>query len=122
MRVLFDTYVTLDLLLDRAPFAHTAASLIARVESGNLVGYIGATTVTTIHYLATQSLSRRQSRRHLGTLLDLSTSHRSTNPSFGRFSPPLSATTRTLSFTQLPSPSTPSVSSHETSETFAVPT
>ena len=71
MRTLFDTNVVLDLLLDRAPFADAAASLIARVESGDLAGYIGATTVTTIHYLASQALGRARSRRHLEMLLDL---------------------------------------------------
>lgn len=71
MRTLFDTNVVLDLLLDRDPFADAAASLITRVESGDLVGYIGATTVTTIHYLASQARGRTRSRRHLEMLLDL---------------------------------------------------
>ena len=71
MRVLFDTNVVLDLLLDHDPFADAAESLIARVESGDLDGYIGATTVTTIHYLASQALGRTRSRRHLEMLLDL---------------------------------------------------
>ena len=71
MRTLFDTNIVLDLLLDRDPFADAAASLIARVESGDLTGYIGATTVTTIHYLASQALGPTRSRRHLEMLLDL---------------------------------------------------
>ena len=71
MRVLFDTNVVLDLLLDREPFADAAASLFARVESGDITGFIGATTVTTIHYLASQAHGPNRSRRHLEKLLDL---------------------------------------------------
>ena len=71
MRVLFDTNVVLDLLLDREPFSDAAASMFARVESGDITGFIGATTVTTIHYLASQALGPNRSRRHLEKLLDL---------------------------------------------------
>lgn len=55
MRVLFDTNLVLDLLLDRKPHSGPAAGLFARVESGELSGHIGATTVTTIHYLAAKA-------------------------------------------------------------------
>ena len=58
MNVLFDTNVVLDALLDREPWAEAAAALFDRVESGGLIGHLGATTVTTIHYIA---------RRNVGT-------------------------------------------------------
>ncbi|MBI2569949.1 MAG: PIN domain-containing protein [Candidatus Schekmanbacteria bacterium] len=51
MIVLFDTNVVLDVLLDREPYSKIAARLIGRVERGELSGLIGATTLTTIHYL-----------------------------------------------------------------------
>ncbi len=56
MNVLFDTNVVLDALLDREPWAETAVALFDRVESGGLVGYLGATTVTTIHYIARRNI------------------------------------------------------------------
>ncbi len=52
MNVLFDTNVVLDALLDREPWAEAAIALFDRVESGGLIGHLGATTVTTIHYIA----------------------------------------------------------------------
>jgi predicted nucleic acid-binding protein len=52
VNVLFDTNVVLDALLDREPWFEAAVALFDRVESGNLVGHLGATTVTTIHYIA----------------------------------------------------------------------
>lgn len=51
MRVLFDTNVVLDVLLDRRPFSAVAAQLVARVERGEIEGLLGATTLTTIHYI-----------------------------------------------------------------------
>lgn len=51
MRVLFDTNVLLDAVLDRELFVVDAAFLLEAVESGQLVGFIAATTVADIHYL-----------------------------------------------------------------------
>ena len=62
MRVLLDTNVVLDLLLDRDPWSKTAAKLFSRVESGTLDGYLGATTVTTIYYLATKAVGAKTAR------------------------------------------------------------
>src|SRR5829696_2224242 len=59
MNVLFDTDVVLDALLDREPWAEPAVGLFDRVEAGGLIGHLGATTVTTIHYIA---------RRNVGTV------------------------------------------------------
>ena len=71
MRVLFDTNVVLDVLLDRAPHAEPAAVLLAQVETGEITGYICATTVTTIHYLAGKASGTGQAKKHVGRLLSL---------------------------------------------------
>lgn len=71
MKVLFDTNVVLDLILDRAPFANDAAKLFADVEHGKILGLLGATTVTTIHYLVTKSLGPTKSVRVVEDLLHL---------------------------------------------------
>ena len=54
MKILFDTNVILDLLLDRAPFSQAAGKLLSAVELGEVGGCVCATTMTTIHYLATK--------------------------------------------------------------------
>lgn len=56
MNVLFDTNVVLDALLDRAPWSSAAVVLFDRVELGDLVGHLGATTITTIHYIARRNV------------------------------------------------------------------
>ena len=55
MKVLFDTNVVLDALLDRDPWAEAALVLFAKVESGELVGHLGATTLTTVYYIASRN-------------------------------------------------------------------
>lgn len=71
MRVLFDTNVVLDLLLGREPHAAIAALLVSRVESGDLRGLLGATTITTIHYLLSKAAGRERAAVHIATLLDI---------------------------------------------------
>ena len=71
MNVLFDTNVVLDVMLDRAPFADTAAQLFSKVEVGEIAGFLGATTVTTIHYLAAKVVGASQARIEIGKLFRL---------------------------------------------------
>ena len=71
MRVLFDTNVVLDVLLNRQPHAGAAIQLFEQVAQRRLQGLLGATTVTTIHYLAEKAVGRKQARGHLETLLGL---------------------------------------------------
>ena len=69
MRILFDTNIVLDLLLDRAPFADAAAELFSKVEEGSIVGYLCGTTVTTIHYLTTKAVGSARAQEEVGKLL-----------------------------------------------------
>jgi predicted nucleic acid-binding protein len=71
LRVLFDTNVVLDLLLDRAPFVEASEQILSRVEAGELSGYLCATTVTTIHYLAAKALGARRALAEVRKLLAL---------------------------------------------------
>ena len=71
MRVLFDTNVILDVLLARAPHLGPATALLDRVAAKRLDGLLGATTLTTIHYLATKAVGSGPAQRHLRTLLGL---------------------------------------------------
>ncbi|WP_066382122.1 PIN domain-containing protein [Anabaena sp. CA = ATCC 33047] len=57
MRVLIDTNIVLDYLLEREPFFQDAEALFNKIGSGQVIGYVSATTVTDIFYIA-----RRQTR------------------------------------------------------------
>lgn len=59
MRVLVDTDILLDFLLQREPFFQNADLLFRAIDSGGIVGYITATTLTDIFYIA---------RRHTGNI------------------------------------------------------
>lgn len=69
MRVLFDTNVVLDVLLARKPHAEFAARLMVLVDDRSIVGLICATTVTTIHYLATKAVGARRADTHARGLM-----------------------------------------------------
>ena len=71
MRVLFDTNVILDVLLNRKPFHDSAAPLFAKVEHGDLTGVLGATTLTTIHYLMAKALGKAVARTTVRKLIKL---------------------------------------------------
>ncbi|MDA8419422.1 MAG: PIN domain-containing protein [Desulfobacteraceae bacterium] len=71
MNILFDTNVILDVLLDREPFSTDASLLLSKVEQSEIIGLMCATTVTTIHYLATKALGRQAASHHLQSLLSL---------------------------------------------------
>jgi len=63
--------VVLDLLLDRDPFAESASGLFSRVEAGEIVGCLCATTVTTIHYLASKAVGAKQAHLAIRELLSI---------------------------------------------------
>ncbi|CAD5989472.1 Putative nucleic acid-binding protein [Planktothrix tepida] len=51
MRVLIDTNVVLDFLQEREPFVEDAAQLFAKIDAGELEGFISALTITNIYYI-----------------------------------------------------------------------
>lgn len=71
MKVLFDTNVILDLLLDRSEFVDDASVLISKVDTNEIDGFLCATTITTIHYLLEKSLNTTQAAKHIKTLLNI---------------------------------------------------
>jgi len=71
MRVLFDTNVILDVLLDRKPFSKPASNLLSKVEKGEITGVICATTVTTIYYLVSKALNREKADECIDLLLNI---------------------------------------------------
>ena len=71
MKVLFDTNVILDLMLDRAPFAEEAERVLSLAEGGEVQGFVGATSITTIYYLATKVLGEQAARSATHKLLTI---------------------------------------------------
>ena len=52
MNVLIDTNIILDFLLQREPFFLDADQLFQKIDAGDVVGYVTATTLTDIFYIA----------------------------------------------------------------------
>jgi len=71
VRVVFDTNVVLDVLMDREPHVGAAARLFALVDGGRIDGMLCATTVTTVHHIATKVLGNRRGRAPIADLLEL---------------------------------------------------
>jgi len=69
LRVLFDTSVLLDVLLEREPCVQAATRLVALVDNGRIEGSICATAVTTLYYLGARDLGRRRAHEQVRTLL-----------------------------------------------------
>ncbi len=71
MKLVIDTNVVLDLLLNRAPFADAAAAVFTQIEQGLHTACICATTLTTIHYLTYKTVGDKPARQLIGQLLRL---------------------------------------------------
>ena len=71
MRVLFDTNIVLDVLLDRVPFSKAAVQLFAHVEHDEITGYLCGTTVTTVYYLARKVVGASKAEKEIRKLLRL---------------------------------------------------
>ena len=68
-RILFDTNVVLDVLLDRQPYVEASAAAWAAVETGVSEGMLAAHAVTTIHYLVRKEMGTIKARRIVSALL-----------------------------------------------------
>lgn len=71
MKILLDTNIVLDVLMDRMPFADTATDLFSKVEDGTIIGYLCGTTITTIFYLAAKAVGAPRAREEIKKLLSL---------------------------------------------------
>ncbi len=69
--VLVDANVTLDVLAKRESHYAASAAVWALVEQGEIEGLLAAHTVTTLHYLVTKHLDRRQANLTITKLLQV---------------------------------------------------
>jgi predicted nucleic acid-binding protein len=68
-RILFDTNIVLDVLLDRAPHVAASSTLWAAVEAGIVEGMLAAHAVTTIHYLIRKQHGEAKAKRTISSIL-----------------------------------------------------
>ena len=69
MRILFDTNILLDVLLNRKEFVLHSANIVGMVECNQIDGYLSATTITTLDYLISKTKSRKQAKIEIKKLL-----------------------------------------------------
>jgi predicted nucleic acid-binding protein len=69
VKILIDTNIVLDLLLEREPFIDNAIALFEQIEQGNLEGYIAATTITNIFYIIRKTEGREVALAAINRLL-----------------------------------------------------
>jgi len=66
---LIDLNVLLDVLQKREPFYETSAYLLASVETGQVIGYVAAHSITTLFYLINKDRSAAEARATITNLL-----------------------------------------------------
>jgi predicted nucleic acid-binding protein len=69
IQVLIDTNIILDVLFDRQPFVEDAVKLWQLVEAKRIIGYLTATTLTNIFYIARKQLGAERVREIIADLL-----------------------------------------------------
>ncbi len=69
MRVLLDTNILLDVLLDRAPFVTDSSAIWAACDAGQIVGAIPASTLTDIFYIARRTTDLATAQIAIGLCL-----------------------------------------------------
>ena len=71
MKILFDTNIVLDVLMDRLPHSDVAVELFSKVEDGTIIGYLCGTTITTVFYLAAKTVGAPRAQEEIKKLLSL---------------------------------------------------
>ena len=70
-RILFDTNVVLDVLLDRQPYVEASAAAWAAVETGIVEGLLAAHAVTTVHFLVRKEKGNIKAKRIISAILSV---------------------------------------------------
>lgn len=70
MKVLLDTNVVLDLILDREPFATEALQIFALADAGKLELALSSDAISLIFYLVSKNKNKQTARLALVNLLD----------------------------------------------------
>jgi len=71
MRVLFDTNIILDIALGREPYFTDSASAFKKIDNKSIYGFITATTVTDIYYIAKREKGHQITIDFIGNLIEI---------------------------------------------------
>lgn len=71
MKILLDTNIVLDLLLEREPFCNEAKDIFTMCELNKISGFLCATSITTIYYLISKSVDKSKAAEIIDKLLQL---------------------------------------------------
>ena len=71
MKILLDTNIVLDLLMQCELFYEDAVEIFTAIELGKLDGYLCATTITTIYYLVSKNTTKKKTDEIIENLLQL---------------------------------------------------
>ena len=71
MKILLDTNIVLDLLLEREPYFKGAKELFILAETKKLKAYLSASSITTIHYLTMKALNKKEADKIIDMLLKI---------------------------------------------------
>ena len=71
MKILLDTNIVLDLLLERKPFILYAREIFLLIEEKKIEGFLSASSITTIHYLVSKATSKTEADETIELLLEL---------------------------------------------------
>lgn len=71
MNILFDTNVILDVLLERGDFLQESVALVNHVESVEINGFLSASSIATIYYIAQKTFSRKKAVKEIELLTEI---------------------------------------------------
>ena len=71
MKVLLDTNIVLDLLLEREPYYKDAKEIFLLAEKKFFKAYLSASSITTIHYLSAKELGKKEADNIITILLKI---------------------------------------------------
>ncbi len=71
IQVLFDTNIILDIALNRNPYFNEASQLFGLIDKKKITGYITATTITDIYYLAKKELGHDVALDFISNLIEV---------------------------------------------------
>lgn len=70
-KLLIDTNVVLDVVLERVPWVEDATALLDAIAKGRAEGYVGGHAVTTVHYVVERERGRAIAATAVSDLLEL---------------------------------------------------
>lgn len=71
MKVLLDTNVILDVLLQRDPHFAQSSAVWAAIEAGHAGGFVAAHAITTIHYIVRRSVGAKRAGEIVKLILEV---------------------------------------------------